>query len=985
MAKKIIQNINGNGAVQVAGDSRIRGNDSAKGNDSGNFELSKIIVHGAREHNLKNINLEIPRDKFVVITGLSGSGKSSLAFDTLYAEGQRRFVECMSSYARQFLGMLKKPEVDSIEGLSPAISIEQKSISHNPRSTVGTVTEIYDYLRLLYAKIGTQYCVECRIPVEQKTLNQISEEIMTLFAGKKIMLLAPLIRARKGHYRDLFEQLLKQGYTKVRVDGQIRELEDGMQLTRYAIHDIDLVIDRLTVTEEYEHRIFESSELAVNRSEGTLMVLFEEEGQWVSKLYSTSYTCPQCGRAYEELAPNMFSFNSPYGACQTCDGLGEKTDFDMNLIIPDKSYSINEGGIALIGKQREMWLWKQVESFAGQCGIDLDKPLAEIDPGLLDELLNGTEDRTISIDYNFSGGNKVTYSHKFIGIIPSIRHQYQNTTSGGIRKTIEVYMNANPCPVCHGGRLKIENLNVLINDKSVYDVTRMDINSCEKYFSTLKSKLPARAATISNLILKEIISRLRFLKEVGLSYLSLDRSVRTLSGGESQRIRLASQIGSELIGITYVLDEPSIGLHQHDNNKLINSLKRLRDLGNTVIVVEHDKAMIRESDFVVDMGPGAGVHGGEVMFCEEPVNFTKLKKNVVAASLTVQYLLNQKKIEPPAERRQPNGKYLILNSASGNNLKNVTLKIPLGLSVCITGMSGSGKSSLINDTLYPILSKHFFRAVTFPLPYKSIVGLELIDKVIEIDQTPIGRTPRSNPVTYTGIFTQIRDFFAMLQESKLRGYKSGRFSFNVPGGRCEECEGGGIKKIEMNFLPEVYVTCDVCNGKRYNRETLQVVYKEKSIADVLDMTIEESLEFFSEIPKIKNKLQTLNDVGLGYIKLGQQAPTLSGGEAQRVKLATELSKTSTGKTLYLLDEPTTGLHFEDIRVLLKLLDKLVEKGNTVVIIEHNLDVVKCADWIIDLGPEGGDSGGEIIAEGPPEVIIKNKKSYTGKYLKEEMK
>jgi excinuclease ABC subunit A len=948
-------------------------------------ELSKIIVRGAREHNLKNINLEIPRDKFVVITGLSGSGKSSLAFDTLYAEGQRRYVECMSSYARQFLGMLKKPEVDVIEGLSPAISIEQKSISHNPRSTVGTVTEIYDYLRLLFAKIGTQYCVDCHIPVEQKTLDQIIDKIITDFNEKKIMLLAPLVRARKGHYRDLFEQLTKQGYTKVRVDGEIKEIEDGMQLSRYNIHDIDLIIDRLQVDLSHEHRIRESAELAINKSEGTLVILIDHNNIKEEHLFSTSYTCPSCGRAYEELAPNMFSFNSPYGACKKCDGLGELTDFNLDLILPDNSKSINEGGIATVGKQREMWLWTQIESFCNQYEVSLDIPISDIPEDKLFKLLNGSDDESIPIVYNFASGKNVTYSQKFIGILPSLKHQYQNTSSAAIRKNIENFMTSETCDICNGGRLKVENLNVLIDKKSIIDLTILDINASFNYFSKLNPRLTDRQLKISGLILKEIKSRLNFLKEVGLSYLSLDRSVRTLSGGESQRIRLASQIGSELVGITYVLDEPSIGLHQHDNNKLINSLKRLRDIGNSVIVVEHDKAMILESDFVIDLGPGAGVHGGELILSCAPDQFINLNKDDADKSLTLQYLLKKKDIQPHGSSRSPNGKCIELIGATGNNLKNVNLKIPLGLSVCITGMSGSGKSSLINDTLYPILSKHFYRSTNKPLPYKSILGLDLIDKVIEIDQTPIGRTPRSNPVTYTGIFTQIRDFFALLPESKIRGYKSGRFSFNVKGGRCEECEGGGIKKIEMNFLPEVYVTCDTCNGRRYNNETLQVTYKSKSIAEVLEMTVEESLEYFNEIPKIKNKLQTLFDVGLTYIKLGQQAPTLSGGEAQRVKLATELSKISTGKTLYLLDEPTTGLHFEDINILLTLLNKLVEKGNTVVIIEHNLDVIKCADWIIDLGPEGGDNGGEIIAEGTPSDIIKSKKSFTGKYLKEEMK
>ncbi len=949
-----------------------------------NGNLSKIVVRGAREHNLKNINVDIPRDKFVVITGLSGSGKSSLAFDTLYAEGQRRYIECLSAYARQFLDVLKKPDVDSIEGLSPAISIEQKTISHNPRSTVGTVTEIYDYLRLLFARIGTQYCVECKIPVEQKSLDQIVEEIIKNYKGQKIQILSPIIKGRKGHYRELFENLLKQGFTRVRVDNELREIEEGMELGRYNIHDIDLVIDRLIVDEKHEHRISESCELALNKGSGSLIILYGPEKQQREKLFSTSYSCPSCGKAYDSLAPNMFSFNSPYGACKHCDGMGEIRDFDMNMVIPDPKLSISEGGIAPLGKNRDMWLWNQVFSYAKKIGLDLEKPIAELPKALLNQLLFGGDDQKIDVEYKFSENRAVTYHYKFIGVLPSIKHQYQNTSSETIRKYIEEYMSNKICPVCNGGRLKIENLNVLIDNKNIFEVCQYDIDHSLKFFSELSGKLDERSLIISKIVLKEIISRLRFLIEVGLSYLSLNRSVRTLSGGESQRIRLASQIGSELVGIMYVLDEPSIGLHQHDNNKLINSLKRLRDLGNTVIVVEHDKAMINNADYLVDMGPGAGIHGGEVIISGSPETISKNNNQKINNSLTAQYILHKKTIEVPVKRRQPNGKYLILEGASGNNLKNVNLTIPLGLLVCITGMSGSGKSSLINDTLYPILSKHFYRSITNPLPYKAIKGLENIDKVIEIDQSPIGRTPRSNPVTYTGIFTLIREFFSMLPESKVRGYKAGRFSFNVKSGRCEECEGGGIKKIEMNFLPDVYVTCDSCDGKRYNKETLEVKYKGKSIADVLEMTVEEALDFFAEIPKIKKKLETLFDVGLGYIKLGQQAPTLSGGEAQRVKLATELSKVSTGKTIYLLDEPTTGLHFEDVRILLKLLNKLVDKGNTVVIIEHNMDVIKCADMIIDLGPEGGEKGGKIIATGTPEEIMKSKKSYTAKYLKEEL-
>jgi excinuclease ABC subunit A len=956
----------------------------AVNNGNGNG-LSSIIVRGASEHNLKHVDVDLPRDKFIVITGISGSGKSSLAFDTLYAEGQRRYVECLSAFARQFLGVMKKPDVDSIEGLSPSISIDQKSISHNPRSTVGTVTEIYDYLRLLFAKIGKQYCVDCNVPVEQKHLDQIVEETFNDYSGRKIMILAPLVRSRKGHYHELFAQLLKQGFTKVRVDGEVRELTDGMQVDRYKIHDIELVVDRCVVASGQEHHINESYSLALRKGDDTMILLIEQEdGSWLEKFYSTTYSCPSCGKSYEPLAPNMFSFNSPYGACPHCDGLGELKDFDLDAILPDKNLSINEGGIAPLGKQREMWLWSQVEALATQYGISLEIPIKNISEENLNRLLYGIEDETINISYAFSSGNEVTYKHKFIGILPSLKHHYDTTSSGSIRKHLEAFMATVQCPVCHGGRLKQENLSVFIDGHNVHQIVKYDINASISFFKELSQHLNSRDVQIADIILKEISSRLNFLKEVGLSYISINRPIRTLSGGESQRIRLASQIGSELVGILYVLDEPSIGLHQHDNNKLISSLKRLRDLGNTVIVVEHDKQMIESSDFVVDMGPGAGVHGGELVLASEPSKFCDLPKEQIEKSMTAQYICGNRRIDPPASRRKGNGKQLILEGCRGNNLKDITLKIPLGTIVCITGMSGSGKSTLINDTLYPILARHFYKSTVTSLPYNSIKGLEHIDKVIEIDQSPIGRTPRSNPVTYTGIFTLIRDFYTLLPESKVRGYKAGRFSFNVRGGRCEECEGGGIKKIEMNFLPDVYVTCDTCYGRRYNSETLEVKYKGKSIADVLDMTVEEAIDFFSEIHKIKNKLQTIYDVGLTYIKLGQQAPTLSGGEAQRVKLATELSKTSTGKTLYLLDEPTTGLHFEDVRILLKLLNRLVEKGNTAVIIEHNLDVINYADWLIDLGPEGGDEGGEIIATATPEDIIKNPKSYTGKYLKKEI-
>ncbi len=1033
--------------------------DNGGSNDPGGEGLTEITVRGAREHNLKGVDLKIPRDKLVVFTGISGSGKSSLAFDTLYAEGQRRYVECLSSYARQFLGMLKKPDVDSIEGLSPAISIEQKTISHNPRSTVGTVTEIYDYLRLFYAKIGIQYCVNCNIPVQKKSTEQIVDDIMLQFDNVKIQILAPIVKGRKGHYKELFERLQKQGFTKVRVDSELREIKDGMQLDRYKIHNIELIVDRCVPEKEQEHRVTESVELALKVGEEAMMILYSvdsrqltvdsnqlkidnsqftieenilrqaqgqstlqddkisrlgegslitndqlriknekpkkgkqkkgeglkeaEDGIWLEKLYSTQYTCPSCNKAYNEPAPNMFSYNSPYGACSNCQGLGEIKDFDKQLVIQDRSMSIAEGGILVMGKLRENWLWSQIESFAKDNDIDLEAPISTMPEEKINRLLFGSEDETVKVKYKFASG-KTTYYHKFIGLLPSLIHHYENTSSGTIRKNYENFMSGQPCPVCNGGRLKPENLKILIQGLSIKDIVKSDINQTLEIFQTLKTNLSEREEKIALIIISEIISRLKFLQEVGLSYLTMDRGVNTLSGGESQRIRLASQIGSELTGILYVLDEPSIGLHQHDNNKLISSLKRLRDIGNTVIVVEHDKAMIEQSDFIVDIGPGAGVHGGEIILAKTPDDIMKMTNGEAEHSLTAKYLKNEKKIPVPLVRRQGNGARLKLIGAKGNNLQNLTIEFPLGVTICVTGMSGSGKSSLINDTLYPILARHFYRSVLVSLEHEGLEGLNNVDKVIEIDQSPIGRTPRSNPATYTGLFTIIRDFFTLLPEAKIRGYKAGRFSFNVPGGRCEECEGGGIKKIEMNFLPDVYVRCDVCNGKRYNRETREVKYTGKSIADVLDMTVVEALDFFSEIPKIKRKLSTLFEVGLGYITLGQQAPTLSGGEAQRVKLATELSKISTGKTIYLLDEPTTGLHFEDIRILLKLLNKLVDKGNTVIIIEHNLDVIKCADWIIDLGPEGGSKGGLLVAQGTPEDICMVENSYTGQYLRKEL-
>ncbi len=944
-------------------------------------ELTEIKITGAREHNLKNINVNIPRDNFVVISGLSGSGKSSLAFDTLFAEGQRRYVECLSPYAKQFLGMMKKPDIDTIEGLSPAISIEQKSISHNPRSTVGTTTEIYDYIRLLFAKIGTQYCVDCDLPVVKRTLDQIISEIKSKYYDEEIVILAPLVKGRKGHYRELFETLMRQGFTRVRIDKRFTQLESDLKIDRYAIHDIELVIDKILVNDKSENRLYQSIELALDKAEGNVMISSTntKDKNALTELYSINYSCPSCGISYEMPAPNNFSFNSPYGMCPQCQGLGSYLDFDINLLIPDNSISIYDGAIIPLGKVSTAWYWNLIKSFAQNHNINLKTPILKLSKEELDLLLYGQENY-----HNYDRND----SSEFYGIIDFLRRLSEIPTNKSQKQLIESCMKEQICSECEGSRLKKESLAIKIQNYNINDICTIDILDLLDLLKKIEKKISARQKQISNLIFKEINTRLDFLKDVGLSYISLNRSVRTLSGGESQRIRLASQIGSQLVGIMYVLDEPSIGLHQHDNNKLISSLKKLRDIGNTIIVVEHDKAMIELADYLIDIGPGAGIHGGEIILTGNPQDIINNKKKFFgySKSLTAQYLTGDKIIEYSNNRRIGNGKTIEVIGAKGNNLKNVNLKLPLGTFICVTGMSGSGKSSLINDTLFPILSNHFNKnSIYSPLEYKKAIGIENIDKVIEIDQQPIGRTPRSNPATYTGIFTIIRDFYALLPESKIRAYKSGRFSFNVQGGRCEECQGAGIKKIEMNFLPDVYVTCDICNGKRYNNETLTVLYKNKSIADVLDMTVEEANEFFKDIPKLKKKISTLYEVGLGYIKLGQQAPTLSGGEAQRVKLATELSKISTGKTLYLLDEPTTGLHFEDVNLLLQLLDKLVEKGNTVLVIEHNLDVIKYADYIIDMGPEGGKFGGEIIAEGSPEEIIKSKKSLTGKYLKPELK
>jgi excinuclease ABC subunit A len=949
-----------------------------------------LIVKGAREHNLKNIDVEIPRDKLVVITGLSGSGKSSLAFDTIYAEGQRRYVESLSAYARQFLGLMERPDVDYIEGLSPAISIEQKTVSHNPRSTVGTVTEIYDFLRLLFARTGIQFCVNCGTKVQKQSVDQIIDAILKFPGGTKIQILAPVVKGRKGHYRELFEQILKDGFLRARVDGEVSEISKGMKVDRYKVHDIEIVVDRIAVKKESRSRVADSVEVALGFGAGVLIV---NDGK-SDHLFSKHYSCPNCGTSYDEPAPNSFSFNTPYGSCPSCQGLGEKKEFDLSLIIPNEKLSVSEEGLAPLGKPRQTWFFSQVKAVLKRHKFDFATPLKSLSKEARQELLYGTGKEKIEIEYSHGGGRPVIYRHRFSGVIGMLQNYYAETASPKIREWVEAFMTTTTCATCNGGRLKKESLAIKLEDAAtaksfnISEVVRLSLKDAREFFNTLT--LSPRQMEIAKQILKEISQRIKFMVDVGLGYLTLDRAARTLSGGEAQRIRLATQIGSQLVGVLYILDEPSIGLHQRDNMKLIDSLKNLRDLGNTVLVVEHDKEMIEQSDFVVDLGPGAGEHGGHVVATGEPSQLKiknakrKIDGNGATTSSTIEYLQGKKRIEVPSTRRTGNGKSLTIKGATGNNLKNVTVKIPLGTFVCVTGVSGSGKSSLINETLFPVLSKKFYKTKISTLPYASLLGIGEIDKVIDIDQSPIGRTPRSNPATYTGMFTMIRDLFTQLPEAKIRGYKAGRFSFNVKGGRCESCEGDGVRKIEMNFLPDVYVLCDVCKGKRYNRETLEVHFKGKSIADVLEMTVEEALGFFSEMPRIRRKLQTLYDVGMGYIHLGQQATTISGGEAQRVKLSTELSKVGTGNTLYILDEPTTGLHFDDVKMLLSVLEKLVEKGNTVIVIEHNLDVIKTADWVIDLGPEGGDEGGYIVAEGTPEQVSKNAASFTGQHLLKEL-
>ena len=932
----------------------------------------KIIVKGARQHNLKDINVEIPRDNLVVITGLSGSGKSSLAFDTIYAEGQRRYVESLSSYARQFLGIMEKPDMDGIEGLSPAISIEQKATARNPRSTVGTVTEIHDYLRLLYAHIGLPHCWECRKPIQKQTVQQIVDTVSKFKSGTKMHILAPLIRGRKGKHKGVFDEIRKEGFLRVRVDGDVMSVDDKIILNKNKKHTIEIVVDRLIIKKDIHERLTESIELALKIGSGLILV---NELPNKEHLFSEHFACPDCEISMEEMVPRMFSFNSPYGACPKCDGLGSHMEVDPNLIVPDKSKSLIQGAIASLGEQpRGNWYGSILKSLSRHYKFNFTTRWIKMDPNVRQMLLYGTGDKKFKMDYSserWSG----TYSGGWEGAIPNLMRRYTQTKSSGIREWIEQFMSMRPCSDCKGARLRKETLGVMINEKNIGHVSSMSIRDLNIFFQNVN--LTKMEHAIADQILKEICKRLSFLVNVGLSYLTLDRSATTLSGGESQRIRLATQIGSQLMGVLYILDEPSIGLHPRDNNRLLKTLKSLRDIGNSILVVEHDKETIEAADYVIDLGPGAGKHGGEITFAGPPKQLLKSNK-----SLTGKYLSGKKQIRIPKVRRNGSSNQLSIKGATGNNLKSIDVDFPLGRFIAVTGVSGSGKSSLVNETLFPALAKELNRARTYPLEFDSITGAKFLDKVVDIDQKPIGRTPRSNPATYTGVFTFIRDMFAKLPESKIRGYKPGRFSFNVKGGRCESCEGDGIIKIEMNFLPDVYVTCEVCAGKRYNRETLEVKYRGKSIAEVLGMPVSEALEFFKNIPSIHKKLHTLNDVGLGYIHLGQQATTLSGGEAQRVKLATELSKVSAAKTLYILDEPTTGLHFEDIRMLLHVLQRLVERGNTVLVIEHNLDVIKTADWIIDLGPEGGDDGGTVLATGTPEEIASVKISYTGSFLKQ---
>ncbi len=933
---------------------------------------NSIIIKGAREHNLKNIDIEIPRDQFIVITGLSGSGKSSLAFDTIYAEGQRRYVESLSAYARQFLGQMEKPDVDYIEGLSPAISIDQKTTSKNPRSTVGTVTEIYDYLRLLFARVGTPHCPICDREITQQTIDQIVDKIMELEEKTKIQILAPLVRGKKGEHAKILEKVKKDGYVRVRVDGEIRELSEEIKLQKNKKHTIEVVIDRIIVKEGIEKRLTDSIETTLSLSEG-LVVVHVMEGDDLT--FSTKFSCPEHGIGLEELEPRMFSFNSPYGACSHCNGIGFLQKIDPELILPSGELSIREGGIAPMANSSEgTYYYEMINAMCKEYKVDLDTPISELPEEFVNDLLYGTGKRTLEFTYESKFGGKRKYRSPFEGIIKNLDRRYKETGSDSMKEKIEEYMNLTPCEECEGARLKPEVLSVKIGDKNISNITEFSIRESLSFFENLS--LDTKKTMIASQILKEINERLGFLVDVGLDYLTLSRKAGTLSGGEAQRIRLATQIGSSLVGVLYILDEPSIGLHQKDNEKLLKTLRNLTDLGNTLIVVEHDEDTMYAADHIIDIGPGAGANGGHIVF---EGNVEEIL--VCEESLTGQYLSGKKIIDIPEVRREPNGNWIEVMGARENNLKNLNVKIPLGVFTCVTGVSGSGKSTLINEILYKSLSMQLHRSKSKPGLHDKIKGIEHIDKVIDIDQSPIGRTPRSNPATYTGVFDHIRDLFSKVPEAKFKGYQKGRFSFNVKGGRCEACKGDGIIKIEMHFLPDIYVPCDVCKGKRYNRETLEVKYKGKTISDVLDMTVEEALSFFQNIPSIKRKLETLYDVGLGYIKLGQPSTQLSGGEAQRIKLATELSKRSTGKTMYILDEPTTGLHIADIHKLIGVLNKLVEGGNTVLVIEHNLDVIKTSDYIIDLGPDGGDRGGQIVGEGTPEDIVAVEDSYTGQFLK----
>jgi excinuclease ABC subunit A len=930
-----------------------------------------IEVVGAREHNLKNINVSFPRNKLVVITGISGSGKSSLAFDTIYAEGQRRYMESFSAYARSFLGNLERPDVDKINGLSPVISIEQKTTSRNPRSTVGTVTEIYDFMRLLYARAGEAFSYLSGDRMVRQSEEQILDTVLNNLKGKKLILLAPIVKGRKGHYRELFQQIRKSGYTKVRVDGELQEITAKMQVDRYKIHDIEVVMDRIVADSKDRHRIGQSIAKSLKEGKGVIMVM-EENGK--VHHFSKFLMDPKTGLSYDEPAPNTFSFNSPYGACPACNGLGVIEEITEESVIPDKKLSISRGGILPLGEYRDIWIFKKIEAILKRKKLTLSTPIKEIPKDVLKVLLYGDDEPVAVASIKHPG---TEWNTKFEGIINFLEKQ-RDEGSEAIKKWIEDFTIIKTCPECDGARLKKESLHFKIDGKNIAELAVLDIQALQKWFVGLEGRLNDKQRIIATEVLKEIRKRIGFLLDVGLDYLNLNRPIRTLSGGESQRIRLATQIGTQLVGVLYILDEPSIGLHARDNVKLIKALKDLRDIGNSVVVVEHDKDMMLESDYILDIGPGAGRHGGHVVAEGDPETFLK------SGGTTSKYLSGELAIPYSKQRRKGSGEKLVLEGASGNNLKNVTLEIPLGTLTCITGVSGSGKSTLIHETLFPILNREFYNSRTEPLTHKSVEGLKQVDKVIEVDQSPIGRTPRSNPATYTGVFSDIRDLFSQLPEAKIRGYKTGRFSFNVKGGRCETCEGAGLRLIEMEFLPDVYVPCETCKGKRYNRETLEVRFKGKSISDVLDMTVEEAVTFFENQPKILRKIQTLSEVGLGYISLGQHATTLSGGEAQRVKLATELSKRDTGKTFYILDEPTTGLHFQDIAHLLDVLQKLVDKGNTVLVIEHNMDVIKSSDHVVDLGPEGGEKGGRIIAKGTPEEVSKNPASYTGKFLKIEL-